>query len=322
MNAALASSKAEIVEARAAEWLARKMEFGNWSDADQAELDAWLQQSSAHLLTYARLDEAWKSADRLFALREPLPQPAVPSRKRPYLRIAAALMVLSVVGIAGANLRPQPPEVKSFSTPLGGRQILSLSDGSRVELNTSTAIHVRLTADQRTVWLDKGEAYFEVTHNAARPFAVYANTRRITDVGTKFLVRSAKSHLDVALLEGSVRLESQSRQPQATTVLTPGDEAVVSGNTTSVTKEPIGELLAKLGWRRGVIVFDHTTLADAAAELNRYNTTKISITDPSVAAITIDGTFPVNGIAAFAEAARDTFKLHASETNGEIVISR
>lgn len=315
-------AKAQIVEASAAEWLARKKEFGNWSEEDQAELDAWLAQSPAHLLAYARLDEAWKSADRLFALREPAPQIAEQSPKRPYLRIAAALMVLGVAGLAATNLRAPAPEEKSFATPLGGRQVLNLSDGSRIELNTNTALHVKLAKDQRTVWLDRGEAYFEVTHNSARPFVVYANGRRITDLGTKFLVRSGKQRLDVALLQGRVRLDAASKEPQATTVLTPGDEAVSSGNTTSVTREPIGALLAKLGWQRGVVVFDHATLADAAAEFNRYNRTKIVIADPSVAAITIDGTFPVNGIAAFAEAARDTFKLHAKQISSEIVISR
>ena len=71
-----------------------------------------------------------------------------------------------------------------------------------------------------------------------------------------------------------------------------------------------------------MITFDHTTLADAASEFNRYNATKIIITDAAAGAITIDGTFPTNGVAAFAQAARDTFKLHARQTGGAIVISR
>jgi transmembrane sensor len=310
------------VEACAAEWLARKKEFGDWSDDDQLELDAWLQEAPAHLLAYARLDEAWKSADRLCALRTPAKESAAPQTRLPYLRIAAVLMILGVAAVVVENVRPQAPQEKTFSTPIGGRQVLTLADGSRMELNTNTVLRVALGRDHRTIWLDKGEAYFQVTHDAARPFVIYANGRRITDLGTKFLVRNDSSRLEVALLEGRVRFDAATDEPQAMTVLTAGDDAIAAGNTTSVAKEPIHEVLAKLGWRRGVITFDHATLADAAAEFNRYNTTKIVIADPAVGSITIDGTFPTNDVAAFAEAARDTFKLHAKQTNGEIVISR
>lgn len=319
-----AQSSAMQVEACAAEWLARKKEFGDWSDEDQLKLDAWLQESPAHLLAYARLDEAWKSADRLCALRIPASQEsALPRTGLPYLRIAAVLMILSVTAVVFVEgVRPQHPQEKTFSTPVGGRQTLTLVDGSRMELNTNTVLRVALGRDHRTIWLDKGEAYFQVKHDASRPFVIYANGRRITDLGTKFLVRNDSDRLEVALLEGRVRFDAATDEPQAMTVLTAGDDAVAAGDTTSVAKEPIREVLAKLGWRRGVITFDHATLADAAAEFNRYNTTKIVITDPVVGSITIDGTFPTNDVAAFAEAARDTFKLHARQTNGEIVISR
>ena len=311
------------VEALAAEWLARKKEFGNWSDEEQGELDAWLRESPAHLLAYTRLDEAWKSADRLFALRTSSAQKSSVSKTGlPYLRIAAVLAVLGVAAIVAESVRPQNPNESIFSTPVGGRQVLTLADGSRMELNTNTVLRVALGRDHRTIWLDKGEAYFQVKHDAARPFVIYANGRRITDLGTKFLVRKDSDRLEVSLLEGRVRLDAATDEPQAMTVLGAGDDAIASGNTTSVSKEPIRDVLAKLGWQRGVITFDHTTLADAAAEFNRYNTTKIVITDAAVGAITIDGTFPTGGVTAFAQAARDTFKLHARQIGNEIIVSR
>ena len=317
MSAALA------IEAGAADWLARKRDFGDWSEADEAALDAWLAQSPAHLLAYARLEEAWKSADRLFALRTSAPQkPAAAKSKIPYLRIAAALTILGLAAVTMRGFGPHAPETRTFSTPVGGRQVLTLADGTQMELNTNTVLRVSLARDRRAIWLDKGEAYFQVTHDAARPFVIYANGRRITDLGTKFVVRSGAGKLEVALVEGRVRLDAATDEPQAMTVLTAGDDAVASGNDTSVTREPIARVLDKLGWRRGVITFDHTTLADAAAEFNRYNATKIVIADPAAASITIDGTFPTNGVAAFAEAARDTFKLHARQAGSEIVISR
>jgi transmembrane sensor len=69
-------------------------------------------------------------------------------------------------------------------------------------------------------------------------------------------------------------------------------------------------------------VFNHTTLAEAAAEFNRYNARKIVVAGTRAASIAIDGTFPKDGVDAFAQAAREAFNLHAKETSSEIVLSR
>jgi transmembrane sensor len=78
-----------------------------------------------------------------------------------------------------------------------------------------------------------------------------------------------------------------------------------------------------LGWRRGVIVFDHTTLADAAAELNRYNHQQIVVADPAAALMRIDATLPVNGVEAIVRVAQDVLGVRAhKDRNGRIVITR
>ena len=311
------------IEQFAAEWLARKHDMEGWTSCDQQVLDEWLEEAPAHLLAYARLEAAWSFADRLSALRpQGKANPDTPSAKWAlHSRVAAALIVLGTAGALVANIPPSRPKESAFATPVGGQQTLALDDGSRVELNTDTALRTVIDATRRTVWLDKGEAYFQIKHDANRPFIIFANGRRITDLGTKFVVRSDSSSLKVALLEGRVEVDSADDDKQPATILTAGDEALATGNTISVTRKSIRTVADQLGWQHGVIVFDHTTLAKAAAEFNRYNTKKLVVVGERVSSITIDGTFPKDSVDAFVQAAREAFNLRAREAGDEVVLS-
>ena len=123
-------------------------------------------------------------------------------------------------------------------------------------------------------------------------------------------------------MEGAARLETTSTGSVArAATLTPGDFAIATADSLSVTRKPARELPDELGWRRGVLVFRRATLGDAAAEFNRYSKNKIAIFDPAVASLTISGTFPVGGIELFSSAARDSFGLHVTQNGEETVIS-
>ena len=69
-------------------------------------------------------------------------------------------------------------------------------------------------------------------------------------------------------------------------------------------------------------MFDHTTLADAAAAFNRYNREKLEITDPAVASVTIDGSFQANNLQLFARIVKRTFGLHVETQGDRTIISR
>lgn len=226
----------------AADWLQRQ-QFWAWSEADQAALDAWLAESRAHRVAYWRQKAVWSNAQRLVALRPlaPAREPASKSllfRLLPMpLRIAAALAIIAVLGLTATRFAA-PPQDRTYSTPLGGRETVTFADGSKIELNTNTILRARMTTDRRIVWLDRGEAYFQVKHDSAHPFTVIAGNHLITDMGTKFLVRQDVTGLEVALLEGKVRVGS-SDAASRTAVLAPGEVALASGNAVSVTARPI-----------------------------------------------------------------------------------
>lgn len=315
---------ASSVDATAARWLARRDRV-DWSAADQAELDTWLSASTAHMITYLRLYDAWNRADRLAALRAPMREtPAVPDvhgrAGRPALKIAAVCVLAA--GVASAlTYRPAPRDV-TYATPVGGREVIALSDGSQIELNTNTTL--RISGDKRrVVTLDKGEAYFQIKHDAKHPFIVHAFGHRVTDLGTKFVVRGSGKRLEVTLVEGRARVDAASAGAhQASAVLTPGDVAIAIDNTVSVTKKPGASLVDQLAWREGMLVFDRATLAEVAAQFNRYNSRKIVIADPAIAKLEIMGKFPVNDVALFGRVATAVLGVRVTEQSGEVVVSK
>ena len=295
-----------------------------WSDADQAELDAWLEQSPANRIAYWRLEAAWKQAERLSALRKSQVKPGTPQLRKNYGRMFGAAAAVIAIAIVGALSIPSPkqPLGKTYSTPIGGRLTLALKDGSQIELNTNTSLRIP-QGDARRVILEKGEAYFQIRHDAAHPFEVAAGGNRIVDLGTKFSVRANGARTEVALIEGSAKVESANPAESANAViLKPGDVAIATANSLAVSRKPKAVLADQLAWRNDMLAFKYATLAEAASEFNRYNQTKIVISDPRVANLTIYGNFPTRDVAGFADAAQVSLKVHVENRKGEIVITR
>jgi transmembrane sensor len=314
---------ASDVEQRAAEWLERRA-CESWNEVNETELESWLAQSPAHAVAFMRLEAAWDRTARLIALQKPMRRANAstePSSRVPVLKIAAAVVVTAAVSVGGSLLALHQ-QTQTFATTIGGREALSLVDGSKIELNTDTVLRMAEGSAQRKVWLDRGEAYFDIKHDAAHPFVVMVGNHRVTDLGTKFIVRQEGDRVEVKLLEGSARLDANDGTPAQTAVLKPGDVAVATASTTSVTRKPMKELANELGWRRGVLMFDHTTLAEAVAEFNRYSRQKLVIADPQVAKLEIGGTFPSDDVKLFGRATRIALGLRVEDRGNTIVISK
>ncbi len=314
---------AQEVDLRAAEWLERRHRE-EWSTEDQAALDGWVAESSAHWIAYLRVEAAWNRAHRLSALRRPVRRSRlfVAAGRLPlFAKIATAVAILSAAG-AGFAVHIQKPPEQIYATAIGERKTITLGDGSKIELNTNSVLRMAADASQRVVWLEKGEAYFQVRHDSAHPFVVMAGDHRVTDLGTKFLVRTEPQRLEVSLVEGSIRFDAPDGRMREPLLLSPGNSVTAKENTIVVTRSTQRELAEELGWRRGVLVFDNTTLTDAATEFNRYNREKIVIANPAVAQLRIDGTFPAENLAVFARAAQQLFDLRIVKRDGQTVISR
>jgi len=239
-----------------------------------------------------------------------------------FLKLAAGIAAVAVLGVGGMAYFSRADE-RLYTTDVGGRELITFADGTRIELNTETVLRTRMTTEARTVWLDKGEAYFRVKHDPAHPFVVYAGARRVTDLGTAFLMRRDTGRLKVALLEGRVRIGAADADASSqTALLVPGDEAVATAESMSVKHKGADDLNNETTWRRGTLTFKYTPLAEAISEFNRYNRQKLIVTDPAVARMTIYGVFPTDDVEAFVDVARHVLRLHVERRNGNIMISR
>ncbi len=311
-------SAAEIGR-RAAGWLVKRYDSERWSAGDQTQLDSWLAEAAAHKIAYLRIEAAFKRADRLGALRRPT---EVHSRFIPALKVVA--MAAAIIVVFGAYLfatQRSTPE-KSYVTGVGGHETLTLRDGSRIELNTDTSLRIADSGAKRVVSLDKGEAYFQIVHDAVRPFVVLAGNHRVTDLGTKFLIRRNNGVLRVALLQGQAQFDTEDNQGTQQATLNPGDVVVATVTSLSITRTPSQTLDDQLGWRHGVLVFRHATLAEAAAEFNRYNLQKIVVADSNIARLNINGALRANDPQIFVRSMKMFFDIRVEVRPDTIILSR
>jgi transmembrane sensor len=310
---------ADEIETIAADWLAREDRGLTAEERDMMEL--WLDQSSRHKVAYLRLKAVWRRADRLAALKSPAS--ALRRRDPVWFRPAAIAASLAILLGAAAwlTLAGRAPAVQNYATAIGQRQALRLADGTQVELDTNTRLHADLNGKSRTVTLDSGEAYFDVVHDASRPFTVYAGNRRIIDIGTKFSVFRNGDDVRVVVKEGRVKVE-QIDQPQAVPLLAQaGHEIIVKGSEALLATKPDQEISNDLSWRGGVLVFNQQTLADAADQFNRYNSRHILV-EGSARKIRIGGSFKADNVDVFVQLLHRGFGLSVNEQGDKIVVSR
>jgi transmembrane sensor len=313
----------EQIDAQAIEWVERA-DREDWNAESQDALDKWLALSVAHTIAFLRARDGWRRADRLAALRgtfETTRPSTNTNRWTSRVRTSAGALAIASIAALSFVWLGQSQRSEVYSTNVGGHRSLTLADGSQVELNTDTLIRTRLDAHRRTVWVDRGEVYFQIAHNAAKPFVVLASGHRITDLGTKFVVRQGAGEVQVTLIEGRAAFDTLDR-PESRAILTPGEVAIATNSAMSVLKRSQQAVDNDLSWRRGILVFDRTPLSDAAAELNRYNTQKVIVADADAAQERIEGTFPANNVELFGRVAKSVLGLQVRKQGNDIVISR
>ena len=166
-----------------------------------------------------------------------------------------------------------------------------------------------------------GEVLFDVAHNPNRPFLVLADQEQVRALGTSFSVRRETGRVSVVLLKGSVELSKATEdgfEPQV--VMAAGERATVDGaGRVSLDRPVVSEVTA---WRKGEVVFNEATILEAANELNRYNATKIVVTDPSVARIRVTGIFESNDPGEFAAAVAQLNKVRVRRSSESIELTR
>jgi len=321
----------EAIEDEALDWLIRR-NGEDWTEDEQVELNGWLEESMAHKAAFWRADHLWKQADRIGSLGiDAHSETEEPEPKRRWWPAAIAASLVAAIGMGGISLGPrffdqpsgqtQQVQQARFDTPVGGRRVVPLIDGSKVELNTQTVLRTAVNQTKREVWLDSGEAFFEVAHREGEPFVVHAGSQTITVLGTKFSVRRDKDRVTVNVLEGRVRVDDGEGQMARAAIITAGDTAISRGASTLIAAKSEERVESALAWRDGMLSFDQAPLTDVVAEFNRYNRTRLVVIDSQAGKIPIGGSFQASSVDSFTRLLRDAYGLKIDRDDETVNIS-
>lgn len=207
---------------------------------------------------------------------------------------------------------------ESYSTAIGQQRVIALADGSELRLNTGTRLRARITDSRREVQLISGEAWFAVRQRPDRmPFTVSAGPARIRVTGTQFNVRHLTGQTRIDLLEGHIQVSS--RKDPKTSNLKAGDAIRLDAEGRMAPLEA-AEATRVNDWRAGRVNFYQTRLDDALAEINRYAVKPISLADPTLGALRVDGVFDASDTVRFARAAAAVHGLTLRQTNTRLEI--
>lgn len=315
---------AEVTLAEAAAWLAR-LQRSDRTPATEAAFQDWLREP-AHLRAFERATNAWEIIPGAARLSQVAAAPARP-RNEPSKQarrwapaLLAASLALALVGVGSTAYVARDPV---YTTKIGQQQVFTLSDGTRVALNTESKLVVDFSAAERRVRLERGEAMFEVTKNPQRPFIVRAGDEQVRVLGTTFTVRNEGQKVSISLVEGRVEVMRQTpSQAKAVHVaaLSPGERLTVRGDVGSAVDRPKMDTVT--AWRRGEVMFDETSLIDAAAELNRYGGTQVQVGDPALATLKVSGVFQTHNPMGFAEATAELHDLRLERDGERLVLRR
>lgn len=273
-SAGAAAREAALEEA--ALWLAR-LDSGA---ADPAAFARWRDADPTHAVAFARVAGAWRS----------LEAPAAPIAKAPAPRLSRRAAVLALAGLAAAGgslgVSGRVLARERASTGVGERRAVRLAPGAFVEINTDSRLSWRARGGGVTLWLEKGEAAMMVGPGA-EPVILNAARAVCRLAPGRYNVRLRDDRLELLTLDGLARSEGL-RVVRAGR----GERLVVrAGGSVSVGVAPPAALDTAAAWPRGEVVFDNVSLAQAAAEYNRYLDEKLIVADPEVGRQRIGGRF-------------------------------
>jgi len=280
----MSAAAARLIERAASEWLVRLRDESVTAE-DHADFDAWLSADRRHGEAFERVSTRVSSLAALGpALKDALAARSANARTLSRRGFSmGGLAVAAAAGFAFLGFSLAAPPV--YTTAVGEQRRIELRDGSTVELNTDSRLVVRFSNNAREIELTRGEAVFDVAHDASRPFIVEAAGQEVRAIGTQFAVRLDGSDVSVLVSEGVVAVSpAAATAPVAAepTRLAAGHKLDVGADAAEVATLAPGEIERHLTWRSGMLQFDGQTLAEAVTEVSRYTGARFALSGEEV----------------------------------------
>jgi transmembrane sensor len=217
------------------------------------------------------------------------------------LLAAAAAFVVFAIRRTPDSVPTVQPKANSFATQTGQRDSVLLADGSRVILGPESRLTVPVDYGSATRSVElEGDAYFDVRHDAAKPFSVHVGNAVVEDLGTAFTIESdVRDTMTVAVMSGSVRLRAAGAAESAGTTLSAGDRGSLTASG-AVRAYRRAVLPADSSWTHGVLEFRDASMRRVSGEVRRWFGVDLRIADSSLLRIplttTVRGNDPVDQV--------------------------
>ncbi|PCK08191.1 MAG: hypothetical protein COA42_10305 [Alteromonadaceae bacterium] len=335
--------KTKQTRASAAHWLT-EMQSPTWDDAQQNRFELWLQQAPLHRETYLQMQHVWEDLSELADSPEALRlQNATPSEQttnapttqapshpaqtvttwirklldgltwfKPLAFGSAASISLCVALYLGFLNLPASKKAEwiQVSTEVAEIQSLNLEDGSQIILNGQSTLQYRLLRERREVKLLSGQAFFDVASDVNRPFIIDSGEVRIKVVGTQFDVKNIQSIVQVAVLEGHVKVSTLTADNTSNNISSntsdkaeiPQIRSLYAGNKIEIRRgEPLGKVKTIsrkqiASWKNGSLIYENTPLREVIDDINRYYPGTIEIDGNALGDIPITAAFSLKNI--------------------------
>jgi transmembrane sensor len=323
----------EEMREQACVWLAR-LDHGASKD-DLEQLGDWLAEDPQRVRMLLNMAAMWDQSSvhlselsEIFPLEEKTLTLQSPERRRFVHATAASAFAALIGGAAFWGAKVLAPWTQAFETEVGGRQQVTLPDGSEIVLNTDTRIQVNFSRHERRVLLERGEGFFSVAKDKKRPFRVYAGSRVVEAVGTAFTVQHTEQReLEVMVAEGKVNFmelgqaaaaENLGKVPpargefvvKASMPVIAGERVTVDQNLPQAEKVQLqpDELELRTAWRVGMLVFQGDSLEEVLREVSRYTKVKLKA-DDNIKNIAVEGYFRAGDIDGLLVSMERNFKI-------------
>lgn len=267
------------------------------SDRDLQAFQEWRRAKPENALAFEEAQELWQSEELTQALRQyelAHVRTTTSKRKRFHwqgIRQIAYACCLLVLCLLGGYTFYGPSLLYDYASHIGEIKAVDLSDGSRLHLDSHSAIDIAFNAHNRKTFLKQGRIHFDITPNKKRPFLVQTGQATVRVVGTAFDVKTTENGFSVDVREGIVTIAGQN-QPEQETVLKAGQGADFQTNGRLVTQRKV----RNFGWLQKRIRFQNRSVGDVIAQLSAYTPGPILVASETLANKRITGSYSLEDI--------------------------
>lgn len=287
-------------------WVLR-VRSGDMTPNDRRRLTEW-RSNLRNNLDYLRADLVWQECGKLAddpKIRAELDALRRAAHSRARLRawsrgsfaLAASVVAAALAGVLWVAYGGTEWE----RTDVGEQRVVSLPDGSRIDLNTDSRVRVRFTEEARQLSLARGEALFDVAHDARRPFVVRVPHGEVRAIGTRFNVIVQDDIATVTMLEGSVEVAGFDQRAPIRLNAGSDPSIAISSDGSLLPADPTAASVRRIeAWQQKMLIFINQPAATTIRDHNRYSLMPVVLENDAKGEIPVTGRVPIGDSLKFA----------------------